>query len=118
MKKILILLLLVSYPCLAEDSVMLAPGEKAPYMGYLLDPAKVKELRNNDIDLSLQRKVNDNLNSEIGDYQKRVDSYQKANTELADRLEKSNTNFLERTGFFMLGCVLTGLVSLSIYKTK
>lgn len=89
----------------------------APFSGYLLPPETVKNLYNSDIDLNFYKKANDNLNLQIVDYEKRLQNFREQNEKLADRLEHSETNFFEKTGFFILGALITGAVSFAVYKS-
>lgn len=116
--KIIISILLVSQIAVADDAIFLDVNKPAPFAGFLLSKEKVISLRNNDIDLTFLKKENDNLKIEVTDYQARLDNYKTENKDLAERLQKSNTSFFERTGFFILGAILTGSIAYGLYKVK
>lgn len=118
MKKLIILILLLTQPAFGNDAVLLNVGDKVPYSGYLLDPEKAKQLYNNDIDLQLSKKTVDNLNLQIVDYQKRVDNFSTQNDKLSERLQKSDSSFFEKVGFFIFGSSVTALLAYGIYRTK
>jgi uncharacterized coiled-coil protein SlyX len=77
----------------------------------LIPPEKLKELYNNDIDLQYYKKSSDNLNLQIVDYQKRVDNLSVQNDKLSERLQKSDSSFLERVGFFILGAGVATVIA-------
>ena len=120
MKKCITIILLFSTICSADvqhDSIQLNAGQVAPFTGYLLPPDKVLQFRSDEIDLDFYKKTNGNLNLEITDYQTRVKNYQDENAELAKQVASSD-NFFSKAGYFVLGALITGLVSYGVYKTK
>lgn len=122
MKRLFVFTLIFSviYSCnvRAQDSVLLNQGDPAPFPGFLLPPEKIKELRNDSIDLNYYKKANENLNLQIVDYDKRVNLYIQQNDKLSERLAKSETGFFERVGFFILGAAITGLIGFGVYKSR
>lgn len=116
MNKFIILILLFSTLCQAQDAIFLDQNKPAPFAGYLLPQEKILEFRNDEIDLGFYKKTNDNLNLEITDYQTRLKNYQEQNDNLAKQL--NNDNFFSKSGYFVLGCIITGLVAQSIYRTR
>lgn len=118
MKKLLILILLISNITLAEDSVQLGKGQLAPFDGFLLPKEKVIELKNQDLDNQFLKKTNQNLELINQDYEKRLTLYINQNDKLAKRLTESDTNILEKSGYFLLGAVITGVIGYGVYKTK
>lgn len=112
--KFIALLLLCSNIALADNvtvSVFLTKGQASPYDGYLLDQAKVKSLYNDNLDLQFYKKSNDNLNLQIVDYDKRVNNCLSQNDKLAVKLEHSDSNMLEKIGFFFLGAAAASIVA-------
>lgn len=118
MKKLLILILLISNITLAEDAVQLGKGQLAPYDGFLLPKEKIIELKNQDLDFQYLNKENANLKLIQVDYEKRLNLYIDQNDKLSKRLTESDTGFFEKAGMFVLGSLITGLIGYGVYKTR
>jgi hypothetical protein len=117
MKYLLIISLLFSQITYAQDAVLLEQGKAAPFSGYLLSRDKVVELKNNTIDLEYSRKENNNLKLIQTDYEKRLNLYIEQNDKLSERLHKSDTGFLEKSGYFIFGALITGLLAYGTTKS-
>lgn len=106
-------ILSLSNTVLADDSVYLDKDKPAPYSGYLLPEAKVKELRNSSLERDMYKTTN-----ELKDQQIKLLSDQ--NNKLATTLEStSNLSTWEKIGCFAGGVLLTGLAiagAHAIYK--
>lgn len=102
MNKLVVILLIISNTCFAQDSIFIDKDTKAPFSGYLLPEEKVKELRNNTLERDLYK-----TESELRERQVKLLSEQ--NDKLATTLQStSSLSSWEKIGFFALGILVTG----------
>ncbi len=59
----------------------------------------------------MSKKTVDNLNLQIVDYDKRIKNFSEQNDKLSERLQKSDTGWFERLGFFILGAASATLIA-------
>ena len=102
----LVLVLVLSVPSFAEDSIYLEKEQKAPFSGILLPKEKVQELRvNTEIKESLERTVTIyKLNEEL--YQKNQSLLIEQNQSL---IKSKGMTDLEKILWFVGGVLLTGI---------
>lgn len=119
LNKLIVGILLVSIPVLAEDKVKyLGQNDPAPYAGYLFTPEATKQLRVDAIELDGSKRLNQYYSEQINTYETRLKDYQQQNNELSSRLASSDTSFFSKAGYFIFGAVLTGMIAYGVYKTK
>lgn len=111
----LISILIIPTNLIAQDTVFLNTGDKAPYSGYLLSPDKAKEQRNIGLErdslkltnLSLQKSL-DYQSNVILDVNKQITELKSDKSNLADQLGKqTSSNNLEKIVYFGLGVLAT-----------
>lgn len=103
MNKLLILVLLSSNICYAQEAVYLDKGKPAPFSAYLVPELEVKQLRNDSLERDMYKTTND-----LKDQQIKLLTDQ--NTSLANTIDKSEKlSTWEKIGWFAAGIVITGL---------
>lgn len=113
----LILLAFTIQSALADQSVNINKGEKAPYTGVLLDQEKAEKLRDELIEKDALVKTNESLNKSIILYKSneeilsgQKDMLLKQNISLTETLNDTRTTSdLVKVGYFVLGVAVTGL---------
>lgn len=100
-------------------------GQPAPYHGYLFDDKQERQIHLDENELDYLRKFASSLqtiNSAQLENQKKyediINNYQVQVTTLSKEVAEKNDNFFMKTGYFMLGCIVTGLVSYGVYKSR
>jgi hypothetical protein len=102
-----------------DEAVYLPKGGVAGFSGYEITPDQATKVRNNQIDLSTQTKLNTNLTEENSLLNQRVSNAQVQNESLSKQLvEQKDTGVFAKIGMFVLGAGITGLVSYGIYKSR
>lgn len=115
---------LISSQCFATVR-LLDVGQPAPYHGYLFDDKQERQIHLDENELDYLRKFAASLqtiNAAQLDNQKKyediINNYQVQVTTLSKEVAEKNDNFFIKTGYFMLGCIVTGLVSYGVYKSR
>lgn len=102
----LILILSLSIPAFAEDSIYLEKEQKAPYSGILLPKEKVQELRVN-------TELKESLERSIILYKQNEEIYQKNQTLLIEQnqslIKSRGMTDLEKVLWLVGGVLLTGI---------
>ena len=108
-----LLILVLSYNSYAVTP--LKKGEPAPNDGYHFSKKEEEKLRatienSNGKIIKLEQLgvIKDDI---INEQKKQVEQYSRTNDRLHKQLEKRPTGFWGKVGYFMLGAVITGLVS-------
>jgi hypothetical protein len=103
MVRLIFIMLIISNIAFAQDSVYLNLNDKAPFAGYLLPEATVKQLRNDSLERDMYKTTNDLKDQQIA-------LLGTQNTNLANTLKETSTlSTWEKIGYFTAGIVLTGL---------
>lgn len=126
------LLILTILPCqgwaveCSQSVSLLEENQKAPCTGYLFSPNAEKKASQAVEDVKyykelsdLYKKRTDLTNQEITVLEERLALYSKASTELAKEVNrKSSEDFWQKTFYFSLGVVATGLIYYAASKTQ
>lgn len=108
MKKLIIILLLISNVCYSDQSTYLNKDDKAPYDGFLLDREKASKVRLLDIDYKEALKTQEYLKTDNELYVKRLENMTQENDRLSKQLvEARDPNIWDKIGFFFLGALVT-----------
>lgn len=124
MRRILILVVILmntlgTLSARSEDSAIpLTKGQAAPYTGYEITPDQAVKVRNLSIDNDTASHINSNLTQENALLNTRLTNAQTQNESLSKQLvETRDSSFLSKAGFFILGAVITGAISVGVYRT-
>lgn len=119
MKYLSILLLFsLSVNALADEAVYLNKSDPAPFAGYLLTPDKATKVYNLNLELQSEQKINSLMMQEQDVYAKRLTNAQTENDQLSKQLvSQQDKSFVSKVGYFVLGAVLTGLISYGAMRT-
>lgn len=119
-----LLLLTLSFNCLAQDVVTVKKGDIVPFDGVLFTKERELAIRKDILEKDyLEKKVN--LLSELGKVQqeeldlsnKRVELYRSKAIEMADREVRSETkDFWQNALYFTAGAVLTGALGYGVIQ--
>lgn len=117
-RQLIALFLIISTPAYA-DFDYLKKGDVAPYEGYIITPEREQSLRLMDKKLGLATDLNTSYSTQnaldsktIDILNQRVDLYQRQNADMSKQLsEAKGDGFWQKTLYFSLGAVLTGLVA-------
>lgn len=123
MKKFIALILLISTPVFGDTNVThLLPGNPAPYEGYLFTIPAEKELRLTDAKLNYEQDLNIYLTKINDEYRQTVDVMQTRIKDQGNEMEQlakiKSPGFFGKEFYFVLGAVLSGLVSYGVYKSS
>lgn len=117
-----LLIFLYSFNIYCDDTVVyLEEGKPAPYTGYLFNPTKEKELRLLDVNLTYYKSFSEslqNINKAQEDNLKQMDYRLTLRDKRIEELTDRQDGIWGKIGFFILGSVITGLVSYGVYKLK
>ncbi len=103
MVRLILIILLVSNICFAQDVVFLNAQDKAPFSGYLLPEQTVKNLRNDSLELSMYQRIDP-----LKDQQ--IKLLTDDNIRLATTLQStSSLSTFEKICWFAGGIIITSL---------
>lgn len=119
MKRLLIILLLTSQVVHAEEGVVWLEATKpAPFSGFLLTKEKTDKLIDATIERDSLKRINSYLEQDNKVLLSRLDNdrehIKNLNSMLSDTKE---TSFLAKASFFVMGAVITGLISYGVVHT-
>jgi len=122
---LLISILLVGQPCLADDVKFVRQGEPSPFTGYLFSVEKEKELRLLDqklefanMKVDLLKKSNELQNEMLTISAQRSEMYKTNSDSLSKQLaDHKSDNFWKNTLYFSLGAVLSGVVAYGVSRS-
>jgi hypothetical protein len=107
-----LILLLISNLALADDAKYLRQNDLAPFSGYLISPEKAEKIRLMDIDLNTSRKIVEGLNEENQILDLRLKAAKDhIDFQAKELVEARDQGFFTKTGYFLLGAIITGLIS-------
>jgi len=119
MIKYILILILISNICFADDSVFLNKGQPATFDGFLLPPDKVKELQNNTLERDTYKQINDSLNRSIDLYKsntsikdQEIQVLMNQNDNLAKSLNDSRTTSDWTKALYFLGGIVISVVAI------
>jgi hypothetical protein len=113
----LLLLLLLTQTSLA-DTTLLNKGDQAPFKGYLITEEAATKAYHLGLELESKKRIVTLMETENNLLNQRLTLYKDQSKELADQLVSANsTSMWVKTGYFVLGAVLTGLVAVGVSKT-
>lgn len=114
MKK-MILLLLISFQCFAQDIIPIKKGQPSPIDGFviskrlntrMIEDTEILERKNLQLrDLSVLQ------DEALSDLNKHKETLVRHNAELRGALKEKPTGFWQKTGYFVLGALITGAIS-------
>lgn len=115
---IAIIILSLNATSFAEETVKyIDQGTPAPFSGYLMNDERAKRVRDISIDLESTKKINALLTEEKGILTQRLTESKEHIDYLSKELISTrDMSFLPKAGYFLLGAVLTGLVSYGAAK--
>lgn len=110
--------LLLPHYSLADNAVYLPKGSVTPFEGYLFDQEKAEKVRNLKIDYDTTNRLLDNYKGENAVIMERLANAQEHNKVLAQRIvDLKDDNFFNKVGYFVLGAVVTGVISYGVVQT-
>jgi len=119
--KILLIFLLITNICFAEDIKVVKKDDKVPFDGVLFSKELEKSIRM-DMQISEKKidmltKINDLNEKEINILTKRLEIHQEKTREIIDReVQIENSTFWRNTIYFISGSLITGLISYGINR--
>lgn len=116
MKKIIIALLFITQPALADTAININKGEPAPYSGVLMDKEKAEKVRDELIEKDALVKINESLNKSVILHRSNEDILTNQNKMLLNQnieLTKTlndtrETSTITKIGYFLGGVIITG----------
>ena len=98
----------------SDPVVALEQGDKAPFKGFLFSPAREKELRLLDVSLGYYKDLSNSLmiiNKAQEDSLNKFEARLEKKDQRIDQLSNRDNSFFEKAGYFLLGAVITGVIS-------
>lgn len=116
MKSIIIALLIISQPALADTAINISKGQPAPYDGVLMDKEKAEKIRDELIEKDALVKINESLNKSVILHRSNEDILTNQNKMLLNQNievtkalnESRETSTLTKIGYFLGGVIITG----------
>jgi hypothetical protein len=108
----ILLILLLTFNCFAQQMVKLDEGQKAPFAGILSDSEQMKTFRKTNEELKLTKKQNITLKELAVVQERQAKLYKEESDAYRTQLRREQVkSFWAKVGYFALGVLVTGLAA-------